>query len=74
MLVLTRKVGERIVIGNSIMVTILESHGGRIRLGIDAPHEVPVYREEIRERFKELTTQKNLNDRPNRSRFFPEFA
>lgn len=54
MLVLTRKVGEKLVIGNSIMVTILESHGGRIRLGIDAPHEVPVYREEIRERFKEL--------------------
>jgi carbon storage regulator len=74
MLVLTRKVGERIVIGNSIMVTVLESQGGRMRLGIDAPHEVPVYREEIRERFKELRTPKNLNARPNRSQFFPEFA
>jgi carbon storage regulator len=74
MLVLTRKVGERIVIGNSILVTILETHGGRIRLGIDAPHEVPVYREEIRERFGGQTTQKNLIARPNRSRFFPEFA
>ena len=52
MLVLTRKVGERIVIGNSVMLTILESRGGRVRLGIDAPHEVPVYRDEIRERFE----------------------
>jgi carbon storage regulator len=74
MLVLTRKVGERIVIGNSIMVTILESQGGRIRLGIDAPHEVPVYREEIRKRFNGLKTQKILNARPNRSPYFPEFA
>ncbi len=66
MLVLTRKVGERIVIGNSIMVTILESQGGRIRLGIDAPHEVPVYREEIRERFKGTDDAEEF-ERPSQS-------
>jgi carbon storage regulator len=74
MLVLTRKVGERIVIGNSVMLTILESRGGRVRLGVDAPHEVPVYREEIRDRFEGMQTRKTLNARADRSQFFPECA
>ena len=47
MLVLTRKLGERIVIGEDITVTILEVQGNRIRLGIEAPKEIPIKREEL---------------------------
>lgn len=47
MLVLSRRVGERIVIDGNITVTVVEIQGGKIRLGIEAPKEVPVWREEI---------------------------
>ena len=52
MLVLTRKLGESIVIGNNVRVTILEMQGKQIRLGIDAPAEVPVHRGEVYERIE----------------------
>jgi len=47
MLVLTRKNNQRIMIGNDIAVTVLECRGDRVRLGIAAPIEVPVHREEL---------------------------
>ena len=47
MLVLSRKVGETIVIGNGIVVTVLEMKGRQIRLGIEAPPSVPVWRGEL---------------------------
>jgi carbon storage regulator len=47
MLVLSRKPGESIVIGNEILVTVLEVRGDQIRLGIDAPRAVTVNRKEI---------------------------
>lgn len=47
MLVLTRKVGEKICIGDDIYVTVLAVHKGRVRLGVSAPRELPVHREEI---------------------------
>ena len=47
MLVLSRKVGESIFINESIRVTVLQAANGRIRLGIDAPPEVIVLREEL---------------------------
>jgi carbon storage regulator len=47
MLVLTRKPGERIIIDDQITVTVLEVQGNRIRLGIEAPKEIPVMREEL---------------------------
>lgn len=47
MLVLTRKSGQSIVIGEDIIVTVLEIRGDQVRLGIQAPRELPVYREEI---------------------------
>ncbi len=46
MLVLTRKVGERIVLGQSIVVRVLQTRNGRVRLGIEAPPEVSVRRPE----------------------------
>jgi len=50
MLVLTRKEGEGIVIGDEIRVTILENKEGRIRLGIDAPQDQTIHREEVYQR------------------------
>ena len=50
MLVLSRKQGEEIVIGESIRVRIMAVGGGRVKLGIVAPVEVPVHREEIHQR------------------------
>lgn len=47
MLVLTRKLGENIRIGDSVKITVLEVRSGQVKLGIDAPPEVKVHREEI---------------------------
>jgi len=47
MLVLTRKVGERIRIGDEVIVQVLEVRGGQVRLGLAAPPEVRIFREEV---------------------------
>ena len=47
MLVLSRKVGERILLGDSIRITVVRVSGGGVRLGIEAPHDVSVIREEV---------------------------
>jgi carbon storage regulator len=46
-LVLSRKQGESVVIGNDILVTVLEVRGDQIRLGIDAPRSITVHRQEV---------------------------
>lgn len=52
MLIFTRRPRERIMIGDNIVITIQECHKGQVRLGIDAPREISVDREEIYERKK----------------------
>ena len=52
MLVLSRKRGEGIVIGDGVTVTVLDVRGGRVRLGFDGPAEVPIHREEVHERIR----------------------
>ena len=52
MLILTRRVGERLIIGADVTVTILSLKGNQIRIGIDAPREIKVHREEVFERIK----------------------
>ena len=60
MLVLTRKRGEAVVIGDGITVTVLEVQGDRVRLGFNAPVDVPIHRQEIRQRIVESAAALNL--------------
>lgn len=57
MLVLTRKVGESIRIGDDVKITIIEADGNNIKIGIDAPRSVKVHREEVFERILEENKQ-----------------
>lgn len=52
MLILTRRVGETLVIGDNVTVTVLGVKGGQVRIGIAAPNNVPVHREEIYNQIK----------------------
>lgn len=52
MLILTRRVGETIVIGQDVAVTVLGIKGGQVRVGVRAPREVTVHREEVLERIR----------------------
>ena len=52
MLILTRKVGEIIMIGEDIVVKVLGVRSGQVKIGIEAPRELPVHRHEIFERIK----------------------
>lgn len=52
MLILTRRVGESLMIGDDVKVEVLGSHGNQVRIGIDAPKQVPVHREEIYQRIQ----------------------
>jgi carbon storage regulator CsrA len=52
MLILTRRTGETVMIGNDVTVTVLGVKGNQVRIGINAPKSVPVHRQEIYERIK----------------------
>ena len=60
MLVLSRRVGDKLIIGENVTVTVLSVKGSQVRIGIDAPPDVTINREEICQRI--LEKQKALND------------
>lgn len=60
MLILTRRVGETLVVGDEVTVTVLGVKGNQVRLGVNAPKEVAVHREEIYQRIQREKTDSSL--------------
>jgi carbon storage regulator len=60
MLILTRRIGESLTIGEEIKITLLGIKGNQVRIGIDAPRDVEVHREEIYDKIKRETRKANL--------------
>ncbi|MFT5299818.1 MAG: carbon storage regulator [Mariniblastus sp.] len=69
MLVLSRKVGERIWIGDEISVTVVRITGGGVRLGIEAPTEMPVVREELKLKLAQTEEDSVDQDPPSTIKF-----
>ena len=59
MLILTRRIGETLNIGDEVQVTVLGIKGNQVRIGIDAPKNVPVHRQEVYERIKREEQEAN---------------
>ncbi|MBF0212305.1 MAG: carbon storage regulator CsrA [Magnetococcales bacterium] len=60
MLILTRRIGESLNIGDEIKITLLGIKGNQVRIGIDAPRDVEVHREEIYDKIKRETRKANI--------------
>lgn len=60
MLILSRRVGESLVISDDMKVTVIGINGNQIRIGVSAPREVPVHREEI---YNRILRERELEDR-----------
>ncbi len=57
MLILTRKIGESLLIGDDVEITVLSIRGSQVKLGVKAPKEISVHREEIYQRIKALAEE-----------------
>lgn len=60
MLILTRRIGESLVIGNNVTMTVLGIKGNQVRIGVNAPKDVSVHREEIYERIQKEKSNNNF--------------
>ena len=67
MLILTRRVGESVIIGDNITLTVLGVRGHQVRLGVDAPKEVSVHREEIYQRIQKEKNGDDISDEEDTS-------
>lgn len=59
MLILTRRVGETLMVGEDVTVTVLGVKGNQVRIGVNAPRDLAVHREEVFERIKRETTSES---------------
>lgn len=62
MLILTRRVGESLMIGDDVTITVLGVKGNQVRIGVDAPKEVAVHREEILNRIEDAASHDAADD------------
>ena len=65
MLILTRRVGEALMIGDNVTVTVLGIKGNQVRIGVDAPKDVGVHRQEIYERIRHEKGETAANGEPS---------
>ncbi len=65
MLILTRRVGETVMIGNDVTVTVLGVKGNQVRVGVNAPKDVAVHREEIYDRIQKEESEGSPEEKPS---------
>ncbi len=63
MLILTRRIGETLMVGDEVTVTVLGVKGNQVRLGVNAPKDVAVHREEIYQRIQSEKTDDNFGNK-----------
>jgi len=71
MLILTRRVGETVMIGDDVTITVLGVKGNQVRVGINAPKHVAVHREEIYERIKREQQSDGAAEKPAPTEYAP---
>jgi carbon storage regulator len=71
MLILTRRVGETVMIGDDVTITVLGVKGNQVRVGINAPKHVAVHREEIYERIKREQNSDEVSEKPKPAEYAP---
>jgi carbon storage regulator len=71
MLILTRRVGETVMIGDDVTITVLGVKGNQVRVGINAPKHVAVHREEIYERIKREQQSDSETEKPKATEYAP---
>jgi carbon storage regulator len=67
MLVLSRKIGEKIVVGKDVFITVLEVRGDTVKLGMEAPKHISIHREEIYQEILSANQQASVGAQPSKS-------